>query len=232
MDAWAMKKSWAHPSFIGYEIKVSRGDFLQDEKWTDYLDYCTQFYFVAPKGVVDIGELPQGIGLIIVASTGTRLYTKRKATPKKIEIEKLDGIFRYLLMNRCKIVSSTFNQIQRQSQKEFWKHWLENKEVNARFGANVSRNIRKIIDEKIEKVGSENKKLIREIEIYRELHEKLVECGYVEGELGKVPRYSFSGIQNKIFDIIPLEQRLTIQRAHEALSNLNEMVKRKEPNDN
>ncbi|MCK5020773.1 MAG: MmcB family DNA repair protein [Candidatus Peribacteraceae bacterium] len=224
LDGWAMKKSWASPSFIGYEIKVSRGDFLQDEKWTDYLDYCTQFYFVAPKGVVDIEELPSGIGLIQVASTGTRLFTKRKAAPRQIDMEKLDGIFRYILMNRCKIVDSQFNLIPRKSDKEYWQQWLENKKLDSTFGLHVSKAIRKAVDEQIDKTQNENDKLKVQIEIYRDLHEKLVECGYVEGELGKVSRYSFSGIQNKILDVIPSDQRRIIQRAHKALSDLNDLT--------
>lgn len=49
---------------MGYEIKVSRGDFLQDKKWESYLKFCTRFYFVAPKGIIKTEELPEGIGLI------------------------------------------------------------------------------------------------------------------------------------------------------------------------
>jgi len=28
------------------EVKVSKADFLQDEKWESYLDYCDEFYFL------------------------------------------------------------------------------------------------------------------------------------------------------------------------------------------
>ena len=28
------------------EVKVSRSDFQQDEKWESYLDYCDEFYFL------------------------------------------------------------------------------------------------------------------------------------------------------------------------------------------
>jgi len=48
----------------GYEIKVSREDFLQDKKWESYLKFCTWFYFVAPVGIIKPEELPDGIGLI------------------------------------------------------------------------------------------------------------------------------------------------------------------------
>ena len=55
---WRPGKSW------GYEIKVSRGDFLQDKKWKDYLQFCNYFYFLAPKGIIKPDELPKEIGLI------------------------------------------------------------------------------------------------------------------------------------------------------------------------
>lgn len=35
MDAWAMNKSWAHPCAIGYEVKVTRADFIGDNKWPE-----------------------------------------------------------------------------------------------------------------------------------------------------------------------------------------------------
>ena len=48
----------------GYEIKISRADFLQDKKWESYLKFCNWFYFVAPVGIIDPEELPESIGLI------------------------------------------------------------------------------------------------------------------------------------------------------------------------
>ena len=50
----------------GYEIKVSRADFLQDKKWESYLKFCNWFYFVTPVGIIDPKELPDSIGLIEV----------------------------------------------------------------------------------------------------------------------------------------------------------------------
>ena len=53
MDAWVMKRSWVRPLSIGYEIKISRQDFLNDQKWHSYLNYCNEFYFVCPAGLID-----------------------------------------------------------------------------------------------------------------------------------------------------------------------------------
>jgi len=47
-----------------YEIKSSRGDFLCDQKWERYLDYCTHFSFVAPAGAIFRWELGRDVGLI------------------------------------------------------------------------------------------------------------------------------------------------------------------------
>lgn len=51
----------------GYEIKVSRADFLADKKWREYLKYCSKFYFVAPQGIIRPDELPPEIGLIEIS---------------------------------------------------------------------------------------------------------------------------------------------------------------------
>jgi hypothetical protein len=61
LDAWAMKRSWSSPCTYGYEVKVSRQDFLKDDKWRNYLPYCNEFYFAATKGLIQLEELPEGI---------------------------------------------------------------------------------------------------------------------------------------------------------------------------
>ena len=56
IDFWTMARSYAQPSFTAYEIKVSRNDFINDNKWVDYLPYCTEFYFISPPDIIDINE--------------------------------------------------------------------------------------------------------------------------------------------------------------------------------
>lgn len=43
-------------------------------------------YFVCPNGIIQPDELPPDIGLKWVAKTGTRLFTKRKAQRREIEL--------------------------------------------------------------------------------------------------------------------------------------------------
>jgi hypothetical protein len=66
---------------IAYEIKVSRGDFLAEMKDPDKrvaaLRVSNEFYFVAPKGLIQPQEIPAECGLIEVDDQGrTRIRVK------------------------------------------------------------------------------------------------------------------------------------------------------------
>ena len=65
-----------------FEVKISRNDFLrelsQPEKYKWCLQYFHEFWYVAPKGAIEIEELPQGAGWIYPA--GDRLNTARAAS--------------------------------------------------------------------------------------------------------------------------------------------------------
>ncbi|WP_208112793.1 MmcB family DNA repair protein [Aureibacillus halotolerans] len=44
-----------------YEIKVSRSDFLRDDKWPAYKNQCHRFFFVCPKDLIKPEELPDEV---------------------------------------------------------------------------------------------------------------------------------------------------------------------------
>ncbi len=99
-DFWTMKPTWTAEVCQGYEIKVSRSDFLKDNKWQNYLPFCTEFYFVCPSGLILPEELPEGVGLLWCAKTGGMLFTKRKARHQDIPPENLALMLRHVLMWR------------------------------------------------------------------------------------------------------------------------------------
>ena len=105
LDAWAMRKSWSPWTTIGYEIKVSRQDFVADQKWPSYLPLCHELYFVCPAGLIKAVDLPQGIGLIWVSVNGERLYIKIRATRREPELEKMVKLMAYVLMSRTRVVA-------------------------------------------------------------------------------------------------------------------------------
>lgn len=155
LDAWVMRSSWANPACIGYEIKVNRSDFLQDEKWPNYLKYCNEFYFVCPSGLIYPEELPHDVGLYYVSKNGAKMFCKKKAPYRKVEIP--ENLYRYILMCRSKIVSD--QTCPKTNNKEYWENWLKNKEINRDFGYHVSGSIRETVNKRIEEVEKENKQL-------------------------------------------------------------------------
>ena len=81
LDFWALKKSWSPVNAIGYEVKVSRADFLNDDKWPAYLGCCHQFYFACPWKLIMPDELPKEVGLMWMTQTGS-MQIKKKAQRK------------------------------------------------------------------------------------------------------------------------------------------------------
>lgn len=78
IDVWAMHL-WHERQTIAFEIKVSRGDFelelANPDKRAPAMALAHQFYFVAPKGLIDVAELPEHCGLIEVEARRQRNNT-------------------------------------------------------------------------------------------------------------------------------------------------------------
>ncbi|WP_128083539.1 hypothetical protein [Paenibacillus sp. DMB5] len=98
LDGLAIRKSWSKPLLSGYEVKVSRSDFLRDDKWMGYLPLCHEFSFVCPAGLIKPEELPEQVGLIYYNPDKETLQTKRKAVYRLVEIPA--NMLMYIIMNR------------------------------------------------------------------------------------------------------------------------------------
>jgi hypothetical protein len=169
-----MPRSWAHPAVTGYEIKVSRRDFVQDKKLSEYLPYCNYLYIVAPKDVLETRELPEGVGFLQV--TQNRAITKVKASYRDVEIPQ--SIFRYVLMCRTKITQEYMQEHgNAEYNRQFWNKWLEEKHLDSDLGYKVSTALRKTIEKKIESVESENRVLRRKVEELQPVSDMLQKLG-------------------------------------------------------
>lgn len=180
MDAWAMRTSYSRPAIWGYEVKVSRRDFVQDNKWAEYLDHCNEFYFVSPSGVIDPSEVPEEAGLIWAAQTGSRLYTKKKAPRRKVEIP--EQFWRYLVMKGW----STPRMMEYDNSKEYWRKWLEHRELDYKFGHHVSRAIAETVSRAVRQADVDNKRLKIENERYADIRKMLEEMGIMFPDTWKV----------------------------------------------
>ncbi len=157
MDAWVMAKSSSHPMTTCYDIKVSRADFNHDKKWLEYLPFCNQFFFVVPHGIIRVEEVPEPAGLMYASENTTRLIVKKKSGYRDVEIP--ESIYRYILMARVKIFRGSEIGFQGENRLEFWKQWMVSKEIDYRFGRNVSKSIREEIDKKITEVREASNKI-------------------------------------------------------------------------
>jgi hypothetical protein len=203
LDAWAMKRSWTHPMAIGYEIKIHRGDFMNDVKWNNYLEYCNVFYFVTPPGTIDISELPAEAGLITVSKNGKTLYNRKKSVYRPTAIP--ESLYKYILMCRVDIHPSHYNK---QERIEFWKNWLQRKEEYQDLGHACSRQIHKVLRDQVIKVQEENNNLkrIKEFLDY----------------LGLNPNTALNQLQNSLK--IPYEITKDIDRAIQSLNKLKQDI--------
>ena len=139
LDAWAMNRSWADARFWGYEIKVSRGDFLRDGKMHRYLPLCSDFYLVCPAGLIGAHEIPAEAGLLWATKNGAQLYQKKRAPHRAIEPPA--ALLLYVLMNRVRITGELDLSDKPADRREFWERWLEEKTLSRNLGHRVSHSL-------------------------------------------------------------------------------------------
>ena len=145
LDAWVLLKTWSPPTTIGYEVKVSRGDFLGDRKWQEYLPVCHELYFACPPKLIQPEELPQDVGLLWTAGE-TRLITKRRAVRREPDPVALCRLMTYVLMSRTRVVADMF-EAQRPTKREFWRRWLAEVREDRAMGYEVSQRVRRRLNE-------------------------------------------------------------------------------------
>jgi len=173
MDAWAMRRSWRNLCMRGYEIKVARSDFLNDNKWPRYLRLCNELYFVSPPSVIDVFEVPKEAGLLILSKTGSRLWTKKKAPYREITLPH--ELLLYILMCRATIVGPY--HFEDTSNIEYWKSWLHDKKAKLELGTRCSQKLHKSYREQVEEVRKKQKLLQDKLDSYQRIEEMCKELG-------------------------------------------------------
>lgn len=221
LDAWAMKKSWSNPRVFGYEIKVSRSDFLKDDKWQGYLKYCTDFYFVCPSKLIMPEELPVDVGLIWLSATGTRLFTKRKAAFRDNEIP--NDLYRYILMSRVTINDECAYQ---NNDKEFWEKWLKDKIINQQFGGRVSKAISQHYWKEFDRLQKNNDHLKIANERLENVKKRLDEMG-LNSRVG-VDQWGLDQKLKELKEGIPRSLKINIRNTITNLTKIQTMIESEE----
>jgi len=173
MDVWVMARSWAHPHTTCYEVKVHRQDFIKDNKWPGYMPYCNSMYFACPKDLIKIEELPPDVGLVYVSDPGRKVYTKRKAMYRKVDIPA--NLWIYILMCRAKIDKEWSHDPD--GRRRYWNKWLEEQTIDEHMGYHISKTLNKRIEEEVIKAQEHNKTLVRQIEGLNDIVEMVKALG-------------------------------------------------------
>lgn len=140
-DAMAIYKSWTSPCIVIYEVKVSRSDFLRDGKYHLYKQYCHEFYFVVPSGMVKKEEIPDDIGLMYYDPETKAIRTVKKALYRKIDISP--EMLMYIIMNKLDSDRIPFFN----SRAEWCRAYLDNKKDNYILGMMLgTRMAREIVE--------------------------------------------------------------------------------------
>ncbi len=226
LDAWAMRRSWSGPTTYGYEIKVSRSDFVKDEKWHGYLDLCSQFYFVCPHGLIQPHELPAEPGLYWCSQEGCRLFLKKKAQ-HRADVQVPETLFRYVLMSRARIIGEFNNNEPRTG--EWWKKWLEQGAQDLHTGKLVGKKLRELVSRKIDEVSCENIRLKKELENVAAVVTQLKGLGF-DLNAGYHSRYSIEDKVRRLRELIPADLRFSLEQLERQITAVNLQLKTVENN--
>ena len=138
-DGLAITKSYTKPKIIGYEIKVSRSDFLQDNKWHLYLQYCNEFFFVVPKGLIKKDELPENVGLIYYNPDSSTLRTVKKSLYR--QIDEPVGVYKYIIFSRLDEDRIPFYEDRAKYAKDYLEDKVDKKYIGSRLGTKLSQDL-------------------------------------------------------------------------------------------
>ena len=155
LDAWAMARSWVNPCFDGYEIKVSRGDFMADQKMRAYLPLCNRLWVVCPRGLIQPEEIDSSMGLLWVASTGGRLMTKRRAPHRDIEAPV--DLLLYVLMCRTRVQRESQGEPTREERAEEWRRYVDGQRTLRGIGYHVGKKLQADIEANLKLVEEANR---------------------------------------------------------------------------
>lgn len=176
-DGLAIRKSYTGPCITGYEIKVSRSDFLQDAKWHLYLQYCNEFYFVVPNGLISKDELPENVGLIYYYPESGNLKKRKKAMYR--QIEEPVGVYKYIIYSRLEQDRMPFYE----SRAEYAKAYIQDKKDKRMLGHTFGTEMAKEISD-----------MSRKLELLSNTESQIELLGKIKGILKNhnVGRYAWS----------------------------------------
>jgi len=168
LDALSISKSWTQPCLVGYEIKVSRGDFLRDAKWYQYFPYVHEFYLVCPLNLIDRTEIPLECGLMYYRPESKTIVMKKRAIHR--DVTPSADMLMYIIMSKLDSDRLPFF-----SSKQVWvEEYLKNRQNAHLLGQTLATKLPQRIAELEREVGTlhATKDAIDELKAIRDICEK------------------------------------------------------------
>lgn len=138
-DGLAVTRSYTSPCVTGYEIKISRSDFQRDNKYHLYLQYCNEFYFVVPAGLLKKDEIPDDMGLIYYYPETGKLTKKKRALYR--QIEEPVGVYKYIIYSRLGQDRVPFYEERAEYAKDYLADRVDKKYIGWKLGSKMAKEL-------------------------------------------------------------------------------------------
>ncbi len=219
LDAVAIKKSWTNPRITGYEVKVSRSDWLKDEKWPGYRDYCHRLYIACPSGLIQPTELAEDVGLVWYYPETDKAAVRKAALFREVEVPA--SMFYHLLISHTTSDRHPFFS----SAREYFEALRRDKDERRKLGHYVAGQIA----ETLRSYEEEALELRRRAE---RAEEKAAKWDRVDALLQGFGVNTWRGWEDKLRQLltskVPPQAVKLIQRLSEDASKLQSLVATKE----
>lgn len=213
LDGLAIAKSWTHPCTTGYEIKISRSDFLRDGKMQTYLPMVNTLYLVTPAKLVDKSEVSESIGLMWYYPESGKIVTKKKAVWHEATDDR--NLLMYVIMCRLSNDRYPFHS----DKKDYIRDWLDHRREDEMLGLELGTKMARRISEQA-----------REIARYARAKDELAELDAVREIARRHGIYHniANGLEKELQSKYPKELNAILDRARGVVCDLEEILKKEE----
>lgn len=145
IDYLAIRPSWSNPEIEAVEVKVSRADFLADNKWPQYLPYATRFWFATAPGIVQRDEIPEQAGWLEASANGARLFVRKKAPNLPRPEPKMEAELMRAIVHRHFYGRHRDKDKSRAERIQEWRFWVEDRNEAKTIGRGARREVHRIV---------------------------------------------------------------------------------------
>lgn len=215
-DVFTIRKSYAHPKPLAYEVKVSVSDFRSDitkGKWQSYLEFASGVHFVVPAGLISKADLPPGCGLITFNTETGAFHTAKAPTLQKVTMP--ETALMKLVIDGARRQHETYRS-------QHYSEYAARKKVSKKLGERVAAAVfdveeveraaesrRLVIQSKIDALQTdyERRKQFQDERLKRQedqIEEQLLE---LKKTFGLPPDANWLLVRNKMQDVLAIVEK-------------------------